>query len=118
MSYIAFVDSSHVVTRVVKAPDDGQDWARLWSARFACICVETSRDVESHGQFALPGFTYDEGLGAFLPPKPYNSWVLDEATFSWVAPTPEPQDGKFYEWNEATEAWLEIDNFGEFFDVQ
>lgn len=58
--------------------------------------------------YAGIGYTYDAQRDAFIPPKPYNSWVLDEATCQWNAPTPMPTDGKIYEWNEATTAWVEV----------
>ena len=58
--------------------------------------------------FAGIGFTYDSGRDAFIPPKPYASWVLDEATCHWGAPTPMPTDNKMYSWDEATTSWVEI----------
>jgi hypothetical protein len=51
------------------------------------------------------GFSYDEERDAFIPPKPYPSWVLDEDTCLWDSPTPYPDDGNKYEWNEGTKAW-------------
>ena len=58
--------------------------------------------------YAGIGYSYDAGRDAFIPPKPYNSWVLDEQTCLWAAPTPMPTDGKFYTWNEATTSWVEV----------
>lgn len=58
--------------------------------------------------YAGIGYTYDAQRDAFIPPKPFNSWVLDEATCQWNAPTPMPTDGKNYEWDEATTAWVEV----------
>jgi hypothetical protein len=55
--------------------------------------------------FAGIGFTYDEILDAFIPPKPFQSWVLDEETCLWVAPVSRPTDGFTYFWNEATVDW-------------
>ena len=51
------------------------------------------------------GFTYDESRDAFIPPKRYNSWILNESTCLWEAPIPKPQDGNFYLWNEETLSW-------------
>ncbi|WP_347851897.1 hypothetical protein [Planktomarina sp.] len=50
------------------------------------------------------GFTYDKEKAAFIPPKPYDSWILDEETFLWAAPVPMPGDGD-YTWNEGTQSW-------------
>ena len=51
------------------------------------------------------GYTYDENRDAFIPPKPFNSWVLNEDTFLWNAPIAYPQDGSIYNWNEETLSW-------------
>ena len=51
------------------------------------------------------GYTYDENRDAFIPPKPYNSWVLNEQTCLWEAPTNRPNDQKKYIWNESTLTW-------------
>jgi hypothetical protein len=49
--------------------------------------------------YAGIGYTYDSGRDAFIPPKPYPSWTMSEATCLWSAPTPMPTDGKRYSWN-------------------
>jgi hypothetical protein len=59
------------------------------------------------GNFAGTGFTYNRELDAFIPPKPYASWVLNEETFSWNAPIAYPDDGKRYRWNEDSLSWVE-----------
>jgi len=58
--------------------------------------------------YAGIGFSYDPVRDAFIPPQPFNSWLLDEQTCQWNAPTPAPTDGKIYEWNEATTSWKEV----------
>lgn len=58
--------------------------------------------------YAGIGFSYDRTKDAFIPPKPFASWVLDDETCLWNAPTPMPTDGKYYEWDEATTAWKEL----------
>lgn len=58
--------------------------------------------------FAGIGYTYDAQRDAFVPPKPFNSWVLDEETCLWNAPVALPTDGKAYQWNEATTSWVEV----------
>jgi hypothetical protein len=51
------------------------------------------------------GYTYDEDRDAFIPKKTYNSWILNEDTCLWEAPTPMPNDDKVYNWNENTKTW-------------
>lgn len=58
--------------------------------------------------YAGVGFTYDADRDAFIPPKPFDSWVLDEATCLWEAPIPYPEDGGEYTWDEETGDWLEV----------
>jgi hypothetical protein len=57
--------------------------------------------------YAGVGYTYDHTKDAFIPPKPFASWTLNEDTCLWDAPTSMPTDGKFYEWDESTTSWLE-----------
>jgi len=56
------------------------------------------------------GYTYDSQRDAFITPKPYNSWILNENTCNWEAPISKPQDGNKYSWNEQTLSWDLIDN--------
>jgi len=56
------------------------------------------------------GYTYDSQRDAFITPKPYNSWILNENTCNWQAPISKPQDGNKYSWNEQTLSWDLIDN--------
>lgn len=58
--------------------------------------------------YAGIGYTYDEVRDAFIPPKPFDSWLLDEDTCLWEAPIPYPQDDKPYRWDEENQAWAEI----------
>lgn len=55
--------------------------------------------------YAGIGYTYDAQKDAFIPPKPFESWVLDETSCLWEAPTPYPNDGERYTWNESTTSW-------------
>jgi hypothetical protein len=59
--------------------------------------------------YANIGDTYDAKRDAFIPPKPFKSWVLDEETCQWESPIPYPQDGNFYEWDEKTQNWQQIE---------
>jgi hypothetical protein len=57
--------------------------------------------------FAGVGYAYDSVRDAFIPPKPYASWVMNENTCLWDAPTPYPTDGKIYNWDENNQQWVE-----------
>jgi hypothetical protein len=56
--------------------------------------------------YAGIGYTYDQQRDAFIPPRPFDSWVIDENSCLWQAPTPMPTDGKSYSWDEATTSWV------------
>lgn len=58
--------------------------------------------------YAGIGYTYDRERDAFIPPKPYSRWVLDEQTCLWVAPTQYPDDGKLYRWDDTAGNWVEV----------
>ena len=58
--------------------------------------------------YAGVGYTYDRERDAFIPPKPYSRWVLDEQTCLWVAPTQYPEDGKLYRWDDTAGNWVEV----------
>jgi hypothetical protein len=91
---MAVLDADNMVVNVIVA----QDWEPETPTLRAYV----------KGQYAGIGFTYDEDRDAFIPPKPYESWVLDEATCLWEAPVPYPTDGADYTWDEETVSWTEI----------
>jgi hypothetical protein len=69
---------------------------------------QTSYNGNIRKNYAGVGYTYDEGRDAFIAPKPYNSWLLDETKAQWKAPVNMPTDDKRYTWNEATTSWVEV----------
>jgi len=69
---------------------------------------QTSYNGNFRVNYAGIGYTYDPVLDAFVPPKPYPSWLLNTNTCQWQAPVPYPNDGKMYQWDEATQSWVEI----------
>ena len=69
--------------------------------------VHTLGGTPLRKNYAGVGYTYDSVRDAFIPPKPYASWVLNENTCLWDAPTPYPTDGKTYNWDENTQQWVE-----------
>jgi hypothetical protein len=122
MAHYAFLDNNNIVTHVIPGVDEWETIEGLhpeeWYSRFVeQPCKRTSYNtvggkhitggVPFRGNYAGIGFTYDEELDAFIAPKPFDSWTLDEGTFSWVAPVPYPEDGNQYVWNEETGAWIE-----------
>ena len=69
---------------------------------------QTSYNGNIRKNYAGIGFTYDSTRDAFINPKPFPSWTLDEATCLWEPPTPMPNDGKPYVWDENTTSWNEV----------
>jgi hypothetical protein len=60
------------------------------------------------GNYAGIGFSYDATNDVFIAPKPFDSWVINEDTWVWEAPVAMPDDGKLYNWDEATTSWKEV----------
>lgn len=125
MAHYAFVDESNTVVEVIVGRDEAEvvdgitDWEAYYaSKRPGLRCVRTSYNTAANqhlgggvpfrGNYAGIGFTYDEVRDAFIPPKPFESWVLDENTFLWEAPIPYPEDEKVYEWDENVIDWVEV----------
>lgn len=68
---------------------------------------QTSYNGNFRKNYAGIGYSYSPNLDAFVPPQPYNSWILNEETCQWSAPVPYPEDGKMYYWDEPTTSWVE-----------
>lgn len=66
---------------------------------------QTSYNANFRKHYARNGYTYDESLDAFIPPKPFDSWTLNRSTADWDPPIPKPNDEKPYFWNEETRSW-------------
>jgi len=69
------------------------------------VWKQTSYNRTFRKNFAGIGYEYDQTRNAFIPPKPYNSWILNEDTCNWEAPVSKPQDDNRYTWNESTLTW-------------
>lgn len=108
MSHFAELDENNVVLRVLvgdnNMPNEGYDW---FVENLGGRWVQTSYNGNIRKNFAGIGYTYDEQRDAFIPPKPFESWTLNEDTCLWQAPIPYPQDGRIYLWDEETLAWAE-----------
>jgi len=121
MAHFAEIDDNNIVTRVLVVNDadaaDGQNFLSN-TLGLGGTWIQTSYNtiagVHSNGgtplrkNYAGIGYTYDSVRDAFIPPKPFASWTLDEDTCTWNAPTPMPvEEGKFFTWNEETTSWDE-----------
>ena len=69
------------------------------------VWKQTSYNGNIRKNFASIGYSYDQARDAFIPPKPFNSWTLDEDTCLWEAPVAKPDDGQIYQWNETDQQW-------------
>lgn len=119
MAHYAFLDSNNIVTEVIVGKDENEDGI-LWELHYGAfknqVCKRTSYNTRGgehifggtpyRKNYAGIGYTYDEQRDAFIPPKPFNSWVLNETTCLWNAPTAMPDDGQQYTWDEDTTSWV------------
>ena len=123
MAHFARIDDSNIVRQVIvvsnddsATEEDGQ--AFLASIGLAGTWVQTSYNTNGavHALGGIPfrynyagvGYTYDADREAFIPPKPYDSWVLVDETCLWEAPVAMPDDGNDYTWDEATTSWVAV----------
>jgi hypothetical protein len=111
MAHFAELDENNIVTRVLVTdndfPNEGYDWlVETFGGRW----IQTSYNATIRKNFAGIGFSYDEARDAFIPPKPFESWLLNEETCNWEAPKPYPTDGKLYNWDEESQEWIEYVN--------
>jgi len=107
MAHWAELDENNIVTRVLvgsnEDPDEGYQWLiDNLGGTWVKTSYNTQGGVHSLGgtplrkNYAGIGYSYDSGRDAFIPPKPFNSWLLNEDTCLWDAPTPYPTDGQMY----------------------
>jgi hypothetical protein len=134
MAHYAFLNENNIVTEVITGKDENDtailDDGETWEDHYATFrpgqtCKRTSYNTHRNehlsggtpfrGNYAGIGFSYDATNDIFLPPKHYDSWVLDTATAGWKAPVDYPSDAnqdmdtslpvKNYDWNEETQSW-------------
>lgn len=107
MSHFAELDENNVVIRVLvgdnNLPNEGYDW---FVQTFGGRWVQSSYNKKFRKNHASVGFVYDEQRDAFIPPKPFDSWVLDEESCTWKAPVPISDFESSYEWDEENKAWV------------
>jgi len=112
MAHYAFLDDNNIVTEVIVGKDEtdlSHDWEQFYGEIRNQICVRTSYNGKIRKNYAGIGYTYDPQRDAFIPPKPFASWTLNEETCQWSAPTPMPIDNKRYQWDETTLSWVARD---------
>jgi hypothetical protein len=122
MAHFAEVDENNIVLRVLVVDDlnesDGQNFLANTlglGGTWLKTSYNTYAGVHANGgtpfrkNYAGIGYSYDETLDAFIPPKPFASWLLNEDTCIWDAPVAIPvEEGKFFTWNEELENWEEV----------
>lgn len=119
MAHYAFLDTNNIVTEVIVGKnegEDGVDWEQWYGEFRSQVCKRTSYNtaggIHNNGgtpfrkNYAGIGYTYDSQRDAFIPPKPYESWVLNEGSCLWEPPVAMPTDGQMYAWDEATISWI------------
>ena len=106
MSHFAEIDGDGIVIRVIVAE---QDFINSGAVGDSFNWVQTSYNGNFRKNYAGRGYIYDEVRDAFIPPKPFDSWTLNEDTCQYDPPVEYPDDGKYYQWNEDTTSWDEVD---------
>ena len=120
MAHFAVIDSDNVVIRVhvlnnevlmkdgVENEQQGVEFLQnLYANRD--LYIQTSYNNNFRKNYAGKDYTYDQTRDAFIPPQPFPSWLLDEDTCQWYTPTPMPDDGKRYGWDEDTTSWVIVE---------
>jgi len=113
MAHYAFLDSNNIVTEVIVGKNEGEegiDWEQYYGNFRGQTCKRTSYNGNIRKNYAGIGYTYDARRDAFIPPRPYASWSLNETTCLWDAPTPMPRNDKQYLWHEPAQLWVEVVN--------
>ena len=113
MAHYAFLDENNIVTEVIVGIDEtelieGLD-TETWYSNFRNqVCKRTSYNNNIRKNYAGIGYLYDSVLDAFIAPKLFPSWILNEDTCIWEPPVTYPTDGKIYYWNEEDLNWKEL----------
>jgi hypothetical protein len=117
MAHFAQLDKYNVVTQVIVVHNNELMINGVESeAKGIAFCKllyggittwkQTSYNNKFRKNYAGVGYTYDERRDAFIPPKPFESWILNETTCRWDSPVPKPTDGNNYRWDEETISWV------------
>ena len=117
MAHYAFLDENNFVTEVIIGIDETELIEGLepeeWYSKFrGKTCKRTSYNSNIRKHYAAVGYEYNAELDAFIPPKPFNSWLLNEELCIYEAPIPIPDNDNYYVWNEDELNW-ELADFSE-----
>jgi hypothetical protein len=114
MAHYAFINDKGLVVEVITGVDENETvngitgtegWEQFYATqRPGLTCRRTSYHGNIRAHYAGIGYTYDDQADVFCPPQPYPSWTLDEQ-WNWQPPTPYPDDGGMYTWDENTQTW-------------
>ena len=127
MAHYALLNYQNIVTKVCTGKNEDETDTNIelvYQHMFGQLCKRTSYNTRGgvhydpvtnepsadqskafRKNYAGVGYTYDHSRDAFIPPKPYDSWVLNESSCLWEAPVAYPDDGQMYTWNEETTSW-------------
>ena len=115
MAHFAQIDENNIVVQVIVGVDEPLDGEAIYRQNTGKIWKKTSYNTSGgihrlggtpfRKNYAGIGFFYDSVRDAFVPPKPYPSWILNEETCLWNPPIPYPNDGSQYTWDESTTSW-------------
>ena len=114
MAHYAFLNEQNMVTEVIvgrhetEIVDGISDWEKYYGEIRGQVCKRTSYNGNIRKNYASIGYTYDFERDAFIAPKPFTKWILNEDTCRWEPPIPYPTDGKQYLWNDNRGEWEEI----------
>ena len=114
MAHYAYIDDNNIVVTVIVGKDESEliddlDTETYYAQNTPYTVKRTSYNGNIRKNYAGIGFTYDAQRDAFIAPKPFDSWVLDEDTCRWQAPILKPLNDKNYIWDELTLSWIEIE---------
>ena len=118
MAHYAFINDLGIVSHVIVGIDEDdlpegiESWEDYYGELAGQTCLRTSYNTRGNqhidggtpfrGNYAGIGYRYDAENDVFIPPRPFDSWVLDNSTWTWRPPIPYPTDGELYDWNEST----------------
>lgn len=120
MAHYAFLDLNNIVTEVITGVDEeiiqtdldgtqvggsSEAWETFYGNIKNQVCKRTSYNGNYRKNYAGIGYKYDQERDAFIPPKPFNKWVLNEETCIWESPVPYPDDENEYVWNDNKSEW-------------
>jgi len=125
MAHYAFLNNDNIVIEVITGVDEeiiqtdldgtqvggsSEAWEIFYGNFRNQTCKRTSYNGNYRKNYAGIGYTYDQERDAFIPPKPFNKWILNEETCQWEAPIPYPTDGLMYVWNDNRGEWEEYND--------